>query len=108
MSIAEAQFKHLLFHGILLQKSVKLQTVKFESKVSIGLLMDNLYSPWDTILGTYMLSKIWQCALCARWNILHFEINAIVYPALVNLNPLGTIFILRKGVLAFFLTTHAT
>ena len=103
MSIAEAQFKHLLFHGILLQKSVKLQTVKFESKVSIGLLMDNIYSPWDTILGTYMLSKIWQCALCARWNILHFEINAIVYPALVNLNPLGTIFILRKGVLAFFL-----
>ena len=102
MSIAEAQFKDLLFHGILLQKSVKLQTVKFDSKVSIGLLMDNLYSPWDTILGTYMLSKIWQCALCARWNILHFEINAIVYPALVNLNPLGTIFILRKGVLAFF------
>ena len=103
MSIAGAQFKHLLFHGILLQKSVKLQIVQFDSKISIGLLMDNLYSPWDTILGTYMLSKIWQCALCARWNILHFEINAIVYPALVNLNPLETIFILRKGVvLAFF------
>ena len=40
VSIAEAQFKDLLFHGILLQKSVKLQTVKFDSKVSIGLLMD--------------------------------------------------------------------
>ena len=59
MSIAQAQFKDLLFHRILLQKSAKLQTVKFDSKVSIGLLMGNLYSPWDTILGTYMLSKIW-------------------------------------------------
>ena len=89
MSIAEAQLKLLLFHGILLQKSVKLQTVKFDSKVSIGLLMDNLYSPWATILGTYLnvKSKISQCALCARWNILHFEINGIAYPALVTLIP---------------------